>query len=315
MSFYSNLISWLPGLLIFTLAIALLNSSTRIINEGNQALVERMGKYSRTLDSGINFIFPIFEYTVLRDSIREQNLPLSFFSARTKEGIHVELDLDIIWQIKDLRKTFYAVENVELCLSEIVEHTVANKISLLDREEIKPCEFDYLKEEINGIVEKWGIAVTHLFFHGLGLPADIIRAESARQVQRIQEGMIAEVSREVQNIDKKAEDAGIKTPENAADFERILKDALKTIAEIRTSPKFDLRGAYIGGGLADWVQGSQIGGAINGDNQISYNPSSQLSRSDLYDRDVDQEERGESLTQLYASEPELNTNADQGRNE
>ena len=272
MPFYLDWISWIPGLLIFTLTIVLLKSSIRVIDEGTQALVEKMGKYSRTLDSGIKFIFPIVEYIALRDSVREQKIEIPPIGARTKDGIYAEICLAIIWQIKDLRKTYYAVESVEACLSEIVEHTVANKISLLDKEEIRPCEFDYLKEEINDIVEKWGIAVTHLFFHGLGLPVDIIRAEVARGVQDIQ---------------KNAEDVGIKTPENEMVFESLLKDLEQKVVDAISLPRYDLRGANFGGGFAHAVQGSQLGVAVNGDNQVSCDPSSQLSSSDLQDRGVD----------------------------
>ncbi len=315
MSFYSNLIALLPGLLTFTLAIFLLNSSTKIINEGTQALVERMGKYSRTLDPGINFIFPIFEYTVLRDSVREQNLDIPLLFARTKDGIDAELDLAIIWQIKDLGKSYYEVENVEACLMDMVNHIVVKKMSSIDMKEVRTHEFDCLKEEINGIVEKWGITVTHFIFRELILPNLIKRAEVVKQVQRIQEETISEVSREVQNIEKKAEDAGIKTPENSANFESFFKDLQKSLIEIIGSPRYDFRGANFGGSFAGTVQGSQVGGAISSDDRIFHNISSQLPSSDLHDKDVCQEERGESLAESYASEPELNTNVDQGQNE
>ena len=57
--------------------------SVRIINQGTEALVERLGRYHRKLKPGLNFIVPLLDYIVLKDSVREQILDVEKQAAIT----------------------------------------------------------------------------------------------------------------------------------------------------------------------------------------------------------------------------------------
>lgn len=272
MPFHLDFLSWLPWLLAFTLTIIFL-ASTRIINEGNQALVERMGKYSRTLEPGVNFIFPIIESIVLQDGIREELFHFPYIPARTKDGVDLEIDANIIFKIKDLNKAFYSIDNAFGIMPIIVEKIIIKKINSLSLKEMKVDEFDTLNDEVNEIVDKWGITVTHL---------NILEWYDIETIiKRKQE----EIKQTVNSIDKKAEDAGIKTPQNSVTFDKLLEELIESINILVARPRYDLRGSHFTGGLADRVQGSQISGTINSDNRTYHGTSSQSSDPGLIDRD------------------------------
>ena len=61
--------------------------SVRIINQGTEALVERLGRYHRKLKPGLNFIVPLLDYIVLKDSVREQILDVEKQAAITRDNV------------------------------------------------------------------------------------------------------------------------------------------------------------------------------------------------------------------------------------
>ena len=66
--------------------------SVRIVNQGTEALVERLGRYHRKLKPGMNFIVPVLDYVVLRDSVREQVLDVEPQGAITRDNVSLKVD-------------------------------------------------------------------------------------------------------------------------------------------------------------------------------------------------------------------------------
>ncbi|MEB3252939.1 MAG: SPFH domain-containing protein, partial [Cyanobacteriota bacterium] len=88
-------------------------SSVRIINQGDEALVERLGRYHRKLRPGLNFIVPALDYIRLKDSVRERILDVAKQNAISKDNVSLEVDAVVYWRILELELTYYAIENVE----------------------------------------------------------------------------------------------------------------------------------------------------------------------------------------------------------
>ncbi|MEM8605080.1 MAG: SPFH domain-containing protein, partial [Cyanobacteria bacterium P01_H01_bin.121] len=86
--------------------------SARIINEGDVALVERFGKYRRTLKSGLNFIFPFVDNLIL-DTTREQVYDVEPQEAFTADNVFLKADAVVFWKITDLYKVHYEIEDIK----------------------------------------------------------------------------------------------------------------------------------------------------------------------------------------------------------
>ena len=106
--------------------------AVRIIKEGNAALVERLGRYRRTLTPGLTLIVPVLDSVVLEDSMREQTLDIPPQRAITKDNVNLEVDAIIYWRIYDLEKTYYAIENVEFAMQELVITTLRSEVGKMD---------------------------------------------------------------------------------------------------------------------------------------------------------------------------------------
>ncbi len=109
-----------------TLMIAgYLIGSVRVIEEGDEGLVQRLGEYKRTLKPGLNFVVPLMD-TVLVDTTREQLLDIEPQKAVTKDSVPIEVDAVVYWKIQDLYSAYYKVEDLEESLKNIVLSTMLN---------------------------------------------------------------------------------------------------------------------------------------------------------------------------------------------
>lgn len=153
--------------------------SVRIIKEGNNALIERLGRYKGTLTPGLNFIVPLLDSVVLEDSMREQILDIPPQKAITKDNVNLEVDAIIYWRIYDLERTYYAIEEVETAMQELVISTLRSEVGKTDfqslfslRETINRSLLDVLDEA----TAPWGLKVNRVEIQKLEPPADVIAA-------------------------------------------------------------------------------------------------------------------------------------------
>ncbi|MDD4052739.1 MAG: SPFH domain-containing protein, partial [candidate division Zixibacteria bacterium] len=84
--------------------------SFRIIRPFEKGLVERLGKYQRILDSGLNVIIPFFD-TVIKVDMREVVLDVPSQMVITKDNVGVEVDAVIYAQVTDPVKSRYEISN------------------------------------------------------------------------------------------------------------------------------------------------------------------------------------------------------------
>lgn len=154
-------------------------SSVRIIKEGNAALVERLGKYNRKLSPGVNIIVPVVESVVLEDSLREQTLDIEPQRAITKDSVNLEVDAIIYWRIYDLERTYYAIEDVEFAMSELVTTTLRSEVGKMDfqslfssRDRINRA----LLRELDQATEPWGLKVNRVEIQKLDPPQNVLDA-------------------------------------------------------------------------------------------------------------------------------------------
>jgi regulator of protease activity HflC (stomatin/prohibitin superfamily) len=153
--------------------------SVRIVKEGNAALVERLGRYRSTLEPGLNFIVPLLDSVVLEDSLREQTLDIDPHQAITKDNVNLEVDAIIYWRIYNLERTYYAVEDVEFAMQELVITTLRSEVGKTDlqemfssRETINRAMLDVLDEA----TAPWGIKVNRVEIQKLEPPKNVLDA-------------------------------------------------------------------------------------------------------------------------------------------
>lgn len=158
-------------------------ASTKIVREGNQALVERLGRFHRTLVPGLNFIIPFVDTIVLEDTITEQVLDIPPQSAITYDQVPVEVDAVVFWRISKLEWTFYKIDNIETAIRELSLTTLRSEIGQMkldetfaSRDRINRALLQQLKETTTD----WGVEVKRVEIQNLK-PTQMILDSMERQ--------------------------------------------------------------------------------------------------------------------------------------
>jgi regulator of protease activity HflC (stomatin/prohibitin superfamily) len=190
--------------------------STKVINEGNEALVERVGQYHRKLRPGLNFIIPFIDKVAVEETVREQVLDTPPQQAITKDSIPVEVDAVVFWKIKELEKAFYAVEDLERAIEDLVKTTMRSMIGQLELDQTYSSRADinrHLLQELNEATASWGVEVLRVEVQEIAPPQEVLEslakaraAESAKQAsiseaEGAKQASIAEAEGTVRSIE------------------------------------------------------------------------------------------------------------------
>jgi regulator of protease activity HflC (stomatin/prohibitin superfamily) len=155
--------------------------STKRINEGNEALVERLGRYHRKLKPGLNFwIIPFIDEVVTEGSIKERVLDTEPREATTRDNIRVKVDAVIFWEIVDLERAYYKIDNsaekIEVAITELVTTILRSEVGLVNLEDTNSLRDQLirsLQEKLDEATAHWGIKIIRVGIQDIIAPPSI----------------------------------------------------------------------------------------------------------------------------------------------
>jgi len=160
------------------------NSSIKIVSEGDEALVARLGRYRRTLRPGLHFITPVIEKIVYYDTLRERLLDIPKQEAITNDNVPLTIDAVVFWKITDLRKSYYDIENVETAIGNLVTTTLRAEVGLRNMEDMFSQIKDMNKVLLTSLAEKtgdWGVQVMQVDLQSIEPPEKVKQAMEAQR--------------------------------------------------------------------------------------------------------------------------------------
>lgn len=215
--------------------------SAKIINQGNEALVERLGQYHRKLRPGLNFIVPLIDQVVMEDTTREQILDIKPQNVITKDNIYLQIDGVVYWRIKDMEKSFYQIDDLAQGLNQITTTSLREIIaqSTLEETNISRVDMDkQLLNSLNEITADWGVEITRVDIQ------DITPPESVRKSMEDQRA--AEIKSRAAILEAEGErQAAIKKAEGTSTSMQILSEALRSTPENKEILRYLVAQDYI----------------------------------------------------------------------
>ena len=194
------------------------SSGLKIIQQAETMVIERLGKYNRTLDSGINVIIPIFDkprsifwrYRVTNVSgedvtttrlqkqidLREQVFDFPRQNVITKDNVTIEIDAMLYFQITDPVKSTYEIANLPNAIEKLTQTTLRNVMGELALDECLVSR-DVINTKLRGILDeatdKWGVKVNRVELQDITPPDDIQKAmEQQMRAERDRRAKILE---------------------------------------------------------------------------------------------------------------------------
>lgn len=183
---------------------SMLLTSMRIISEGNEALVERLGRYHTKLGAGVNFVLPFLDSIVVEETNREKVLGIEPQNAISKDNVSLKIDAVIYWQILDLEKAFYAVEDIKYAIENLVVTTLRSEIGQLDLDETYSSRESINRKLLHQLDEatgNWGVKVTRIEVREIALSKTVMDSlEVERAAESKKKAAILETQGTVQSI-------------------------------------------------------------------------------------------------------------------
>ncbi len=200
-------------------------TSIRIIRPWQKGLIERVGRYKRTADSGLTLVFPFVEKMIKVD-MREQVVDVPPQGVITKDNVVVEVDAVIYYEVTDPVKVTYNVANFYTAATKLAQTNLRNLVgdlsldeSLTSREVINTK----LRQILDDATDKWGVKVTRVELQRIEPPRDVTEAMHRQmKAERDKRAMILEAEGHKQSAILKAE-GDAEAIKKVADAERYQK--------------------------------------------------------------------------------------------
>ena len=156
--------------------ISAIARSIVVVRQTKAYLVERLGRYSRTLDAGLHLLVPFLDRVRAQVDLKEQVYPTPPQSVITSDNLVVDIDSVIYLQVTDPRAAVYEIANYWIGVEQLTATTLRNIVGTMDLEQALTGR-DHINGHLRGVLDeatgKWGIRVNRVEIKAIEPPVSI----------------------------------------------------------------------------------------------------------------------------------------------
>lgn len=183
---------WLIAIIVIGVVVLLIVAmSIRIVKQGTAVIVERLGKYHKTLGTGLKFVVPLLDRASRPISLKEQVADFKPQPVITKDNVTMQIDSVVFFQIVDPKLYTYGIERPMSAIENLTATTLRNIVGELELDETlssRDTVNSKMREIIDTATDPWGIKVNRVELKNILPPAAIqesmekqMRAERERR--------------------------------------------------------------------------------------------------------------------------------------
>ncbi|RSM86283.1 SPFH/Band 7/PHB domain protein [Kibdelosporangium aridum] len=166
----------IAGLVLAVLAIFTVLRAVRIVPQARARNVERLGRYNRTLQPGLNFVIPYIDRVYPAIDLREQVVSFQPQPVITEDNLVVEIDTVLYFQVTDPRAAAYEIASYLQAVEQLTVTTLRNVVGSMDLEKTLTSR-DTINSQLRGVLDeatgKWGIRVNRVEIKAIDPPKTI----------------------------------------------------------------------------------------------------------------------------------------------
>ena len=182
-------------LVIIFLLIAFL-STFKVVPQRSVYIVERLGKYSRTLDAGFHILIPFIDKIAYKQNLKEQAIDVASQICITRDNVAIEVDGILYLQVIDPQKASYGIDNYKFAVIQISQTTMRSIIGKMELDktfEERDSMNGSIVEAVDKASDPWGIKITRYEVKNITPPQSIRDAmEKQMRAEREKRALIAE---------------------------------------------------------------------------------------------------------------------------
>jgi regulator of protease activity HflC (stomatin/prohibitin superfamily) len=161
---------------IALLVLVTLSRTVRIVPQARAGIVERLGRYSRTLDAGVTVLMPFIDRLRPLIDLREQVVSFPPQPVITEDNLVVGIDTVLYFQVTDPKSATYEIANYIQGVEQLTVTTLRNVVGNLNLEETLTSR-DHINAQLRGVLDeatgKWGIRVNRVEIKAIEPPASV----------------------------------------------------------------------------------------------------------------------------------------------
>ena len=187
--------SFLFGVLLAAVVVVILLKTARVVPQREQFVVERLGKYAKSLDAGFHILVPFVDVVAYKHTLKEQTVDVPSQSCITKDNISVEIDGVIYLQVNDARAASYGIQDYMFATSQLAQTTLRSEIGKIELDrtfEERETINSQVVHAVDRAAEPWGVKILRYEIKDIVPPASVKDAlEKQMRAERERRAVVA----------------------------------------------------------------------------------------------------------------------------
>ena len=171
------------ALVLAVIAIIFIVRTFKIVPQQNAWVVERLGKFDRTLTPGLKFVIPFVERVAYKHSLKEVPLDVPSQVCITRDNTQLQVDGILYFQVTDPMRASYGSSNYIVAISQLAQTTLRSVIGKMELDKTFE-ERDMINASVVNVIDEaamnWGVKVLRYEIKDLTPPAEILRSMQAQ---------------------------------------------------------------------------------------------------------------------------------------
>ena len=171
--------SLIVSLAVAFVAIIILLKTAVVVPQQNAFVVERLGKYSKTLNAGFHILIPFLERIAYKHTLKEQAADIAEQICITKDNVQVGVDGVLYMQVLDPARASYGIGNYMFAISQLAQTTLRSEIGKIDLDrtfEERGTINQNVVAELDKASDPWGVKVLRYEIKNINPPHDVLSA-------------------------------------------------------------------------------------------------------------------------------------------
>jgi regulator of protease activity HflC (stomatin/prohibitin superfamily) len=171
------------AIILAVVAIFFIQQTFKIVPQQNAWVVERLGRYDRTLTPGLQFVLPFIERVAYKHSLKEVPLDVPSQVCITRDNTQLQVDGIIYFQVTDPMRASYGSSNYMLAITQLAQtllRSVIGKMELDKTFEERDSINSSVVSALDEAASNWGVKVLRYEIKDLTPPQEILRAMQAQ---------------------------------------------------------------------------------------------------------------------------------------
>jgi regulator of protease activity HflC (stomatin/prohibitin superfamily) len=179
----ATMTSLITALVFVLLVVVLIIKTAVVVPQKSQFVVERLGKYAKTIGAGLHILIPFIDRIAYKRSLKEEVMDIPAQTCITRDNVSVTIDGVLYIRVMDAKMSAYGIENYYIAASQLAQTSLRSAIGKIDldktfeeRETINAS----VVQAVDEAAQEWGIKVMRYEIKDITPPGTVMAAMEAQ---------------------------------------------------------------------------------------------------------------------------------------